>query len=549
MRHIKNIALAAMGSILIFSCNKKIESLQTNPNNPTTVPPSLILGTVLTDMSGTVTNASATGYNAGSMIGNLGGTASWDAVHRWNQYYCVNYNYYNVNNYSWQNGPFDSYQVLNNVVQMEKEAITRGAAAVNPYTAIGKFVRAFYYYNMTSLMGDIPQANALEGTANPAPSYTPQKQVFQYVLNVLDTANTQLAALIAASDNTLMATASQDIYYGGVLTQWQKAVNSFKLRVLVSLSLQASDPDLKVGQQFANIINNPTTYPIFQSQADDLQFVYKASYNLYYFSPAVYGSIAARYNMAQTYVQALTNINDARVYVTSEPAWKLVDSLGYAPTDFRAFVGSSTGEGMDKMLVEAERGIYSYINRKRYFDTYVGEPDVLVGYKEMCFNIAEAINRGWIGGSAESWYKTGMTESFKFYGLDPAQTSFTAYFQLPSQGTIGSYTAFPFTFDFNTYYSQPAVQYAGGQTGLNQIALQKYLAMFQNSGWEAYFNHRRTGIPAFQGGVGVGNNGVIPLRWSYPATEQANNAANWKAALANQGFASDDLNETMWLIK
>ena len=304
-----------------------------------------------------------------------------------------------------------------------------------------------------------------------------------------------------------------------------------------------------MAQQFAKIFNTPATYPIFQGQADDLAFVYQPTYNLYYFSPAVYGSIAGRYNLAQTYTQAVKGLNDARVLVTGEPAWKLVDSLGYSPTDFRAFNGSNTGENIVTMQGEAQAGLYSFINRKRYFSTYVGEPDVLVGYKEMCFNIAEAANRGWITADAATWYKTGITESFKFYGLDPAQTSFTAYYQLPSQNSLGEYTAYPFTFDFNAYYNQAAVKYAAGATGINQIALQKYIAMFQNSGWESYFNHRRTGIPAFTSGIGVGNNGIVPQRWAYPVSEQTINAANWKAALANQQFSTDDLNGTMWLLK
>jgi Starch-binding associating with outer membrane len=544
----KHILIAALGSMLIFSCTKTIQDLETNPNNPTSVPPALILGGVLTDLSGTATGASAGGSTAGTTIGNLGGIASWDAVSRWNQYYCANYNYYNVNNYTWQSGPFDGYLVLQNVVQMEKEAISRGAAVVNPYAAIGRFVRAWYYYNMTSMMGDIPVGDALLGSLNPNPPYTPQKQVFQYILNTLDTANTQFASLIAAGDVSLSTT--QDIYYNGNLVKWQQLVNSFKLRVLISLSLQSSDADLNVPAQFANIFNNPVKYPVFQSQADDLAFVYQPSYNLYYFNESNYNSIATRYNMAYTYIQAMDSLNDPRVFVTSEPAWKLVDSLGYAPTDFRAFNGSSTGESITKMVTEASAGLYSFINRKRYFAGFTGEPDVLVGYKEMCFNIAEAMNRGWItGGNAETWYMNGITQSFQFYGIDPTQTSFTAYFQQPTQTAYGDYTAYPVTYSFPTYYNQAAVKYTPGAPGLSQIALQKYIAMFVNSGWEGYFNWRRTGVPTFQNGIGIGNNNVVPLRWSYPVSEQSINRTNWLAALSNQQFATDDLNETLWLLK
>ena len=73
--------------------------------------------------------------------------------------------------------------------------------------------------------------------------------------------------------------------------------------------------------------------------------------------------------------------------------------------------------------------------------------------------------------------------------------------------------------------------------------------MFENSGYEPYFNWRKVGVPAFEGGVGVGNNGVIPVRWTYPTSEQAQNGANWNAALKNQGFSADDVNQKIWLLK
>ena len=77
---------------------------------------------------------------------------------------------------------------------MEKEASSRGEAAINPHEAVGRFVSACYYYNLTSLFGDVPLTDALKGSTNTKPSYTPQQQIFQYILNELDTANTDFAA-------------------------------------------------------------------------------------------------------------------------------------------------------------------------------------------------------------------------------------------------------------------------------------------------------------------------------------------------------------------
>jgi len=539
MKQIKNIFVLFCGAIFIISCNKQIQEKQIDPNNPTSVPPNLILGTVLTDMSGTGSG------------GSLGGINSWSSVHAWNQYHCQNYDYYGNNIYSWTNGSFDPYLVLKNVVQMEKEATSKGVSDVNPYEAVGRFINSYYFYNLTSIFGDVPITEALEAPANTTPSYTPQEQVFQYVLNELDTANTDLATLITSNDNSLSA--SQDIYYGGDLSKWQKLVNSFKLRVLVSLSNKASDATLNVPTQFANIINNPSKYPIFTSQSDDLEFMYNPgggnTYSTYPFDPSNFGSIAGRYNMAATYVNALTSMSDPRVFITCEPASAIWGS-DPNPCQFKYFVGASTGEPVQSMYGNASAGLYSFINRFRYYSNFTGEPDVLVGYKEMLFNIAESIERGWVSGNAETFYKTGITESMSFYGIDVNQTNFTAYFLPPGANSVTQVAPYPFSFNFSNYYAQPAVQLSStAALAINQIVMQKYITCFENSGYEGYYNWRRTGVPAFQSGAGVGNNGIIPLRWAYPVSEQVQNKANWSAALSAQQFSADDLNQTMWLLK
>ena len=156
MQNIKHIFLIAVTFLVATSCNKQIADKQKDPNDPTSVPSSLILGTVLTDISGTgaAGRLSATGSSEG--------VNSWDAAHRWNQYHCSNYDYYDNNIYSWANGNFDPYLVMKNVVQMENEATAIGTPALNPYGAVGRFVRAYYFYNLTSMFGDVPLTDALQ---------------------------------------------------------------------------------------------------------------------------------------------------------------------------------------------------------------------------------------------------------------------------------------------------------------------------------------------------------------------------------------------------
>ena len=75
------------------------------------------------------------------------------------------------------------------------------------------------------------------------------------------------------------------------------------------------------------------------------------------------------------------------------------------------------------------------------------------------------------------------------------------------------------------------------------------MAYARNSGYQAYFQWRRTGVPTFNAGPGTGNGGVIPLRWQYPTNEITTNNDNLQAALQSQYGGNDDINAKMWLIK
>ena len=164
----------------------------------------------------------------------------------------------------------------------------------------------------------------------------------------------------------------------------------------------------------------------------------------------------------------------------------------------------------------------------------------------MCLNIAEAINRGWITGSADTWYQKGVKAMFTFYGItDGANTvSFL-------KGTApGDYVNYTMNFSFTNYFNQSAVKYAGDNTtGLNQILTQRYLSLARNSGLAGYYQWRRTGVPTFDAGPGTGNSNIIPLRFQYPSSELSTNGTNLNAALTSQFGGKDDINAKMWIIQ
>jgi len=516
--------LSILTVITISSCKKDFADLTLNDNKPSSVPASLLFNGVANNMAVLPETA--------------------DEVY--NQYYLYNYDYYGNNRYDFSYGD-DYYTTLKNVVAMETQATKAGSAALNPYSALGKFFRAFYFSKMSMEMGDIPMTQALQGITTLEPAYDTQKAVMLQCLNWLDGANTDLTSLIASGDNSL----ASDIYLGNSLAAWQKVVNSFRIRLLVQLSKRTDDTDINVAAQFATMIGNPTKYPLMASASDNLQYTFVIPNNYYPQNPNNFGQSGSRKNMSSTYVGLLTSLKDPRVFVTAEPARSLVDSLKQSPTDFASFIGADPGEDLSLMYNNAGLQKYSFINRKHFYSTFTGEPSIIVGYAELMFNIAEGINRGWATGDAESYYTAGIKSSMTAYGI-PENGAFTAYFYRPGSTDVTvatNYDTYSIPSSFVTYYSQAGVKYAAGATGLTEILVQKYIALFRHSGLESYFTYRRTGIPNFTTGPGTGNGTRIALRFKYPAAERTSNATNYNKALESQYGGNDDINGTMWILK
>lgn len=524
--------------LALSSCKKSFEDLSSNQNKPSSVPPSLLLTGVLNDM-----------YNGAN--GDNGPNSQNEII---DQYYLYNYDYYGNNRYDFGSGD-NYYSTLENVVKMEEEALKSGGAAVNPYNALGNFFRAYFFTQMSLEVGDLPLNDALKGLTNLTPAYNTQKDVFKQAFLWLDSANTDFNQLITKPDLSITAGGQilkGDIYYGNDLKKWQKVVNTYRLRLLLELSKKENDPELNIKQQFATIIGNKAQYPVFENEGDNLQYTYVAPTNFYPNNPGSFGFDASRKNMSSTYLGLLTQLQDPRTFVVAEPARYNVDVQKKSPTDFSSFIGADPGLDLGVMYSEAGAGKYSFLNRKYFFSTYTGEKSIIIGYAEMEFNIAEAINRGWASGDAEAYYTAGIKSSIQSYGI-PLTGSFSAYFYRPGSTDVtnaANYDAFPVNVDFNTYYAQPLVKYTGNAAdGLKQILQQKYLALFRHSGLESYFTYRRTGVPAFSTGSGNGNGNRIAMRFQYAGSERSANTSNYNAALQSQYSGNDDINGIMWILQ
>lgn len=529
----KTLLFFAALTILTTACEKKFEELESDPNLPEKVPASLLLNGIETSMANF--------------------QRPWNLEQRWSQFACCNYNYYGNQEYNWSGGTL-FYTTLKNVIKMEEEAIAGGANDLNPYSALGKFFRAYFFYEMTMRVGDLPMTEALDGVNNLAPKYDTQKDIFIQVLTWLEESNTDLQVLISGADNTL----SGDYFFNNDLRKWQKTINTFRLRVLIALSKKSADADLNVKASFAAVMADKSKYPVYADMGDNLQFTWINPFNKYPINPDNFGFDATRYNMSSTHIGLLTSLKDPRVFAVADPAGSKLKS-GILPSDHAAFIGASPAEDLADMSSKAGQdngagfvpGVYSFYGRYRYYRTYTAENTILIGYAEMSFNIAEATNLGWITGDAADWYKKGIQSAIGFYNIKDGENTF---YYLRSGGKVSEsadYIGYQVNFGFNDYYSQPEVMYAGNNAnGLEQIFKQKYLSFFQNSGFEAYYNYRRTGIPEFaKGGPGTGNSGLIPRRFQYPGTERTTNADNLTEALQRQFNGDDDINADMWVVQ
>jgi hypothetical protein len=512
--------------VTISGCKKDFEEKTINNNKPTAVQASLLLNGILTSKGLVETPDGSKETN--------------------NQYYLNNYDYYGNNRYDFKYGD-DYYTILKNVTEMEKQAL-KGGSAVNSYGALAKFFKAYLFTKMSMEMGDIPMTAALSGIDNLTPAYDTQKNVMLQSLALLESANTDLTTLIAAKENILAG----DIFFNGDLLKWQKTINTFRIRLLLQLSKRADDDaQLNVKGQFADIVNNKTKYPIMESAADNMQYIFISPTNYYPQTPDNFGQSGSRKNTSATYIGLLTKLKDPRVFVTAEPSRYQVETLKQSPADFSSFIGADAGEDLGIMYNNAGLQKYSFLNRKRYYSTYTGEPSIQVGYAELMFNIAEGIYRGWATGNAEDYYTAGIKSSMDFYRIPTGKGTFTASFYRPGSTNVAlttNYDNYTINVDWDAYYNQPAVKY-NTANALTQIVQQKYLALFRHSGLESYFTYRRTGIPTFTTGPGTGNGGRIASRFQYHENERTANTANYQNALQTQYGGNDDINGIMYILK
>ncbi len=535
----KTVALGAAISLVATSCQKG--DLLSNPNaatESTAIPVSLILNHVTAN------------FIRGEELPFNGDQNGANNAFKMDQYQVANYSkYWGNNEYSWSYSGH-SYEILKYAIKLEDQSKLQLGNTTNKYFAVAKFLRAYSAIWLSQRVGDIPMAQA-GNIAYPTPVFDTQKDVYKNSLTLLEDANTMFTALNNAS-NSNTAFDGGDIFNLTNL-QWQKLINTYHLRVLISLSKRADDnADLNIKAQFAAIVTNPTKYPIMTANSDNMVYKFNSvnQYPNFQQGNTPYNNFM---DVSKTVLDITTANKDPRTYVIATPAPKQIAAPISKPiSDFTAYVGADPKLSLSDIQTASDGGNLSYFNALRYFGSNTGataEPFIFIGYPELCFNIAEGINRGWAttltATDAKSWYDKGIAASFSNFGLNVTSNSTVTISNLAvtGQGTV--------TTDNATFLANVAYNTGSASTALTQILQQKYIAMFMNSGYEAFFNYRRTGVPSFsQSGPGTGTaNGLIPKRWLYPIDEINYNNANYKTSIGSQYGGVDDVTKDTWLTK
>ena len=418
---------------------------------------------------------------------------------------------------------FGSYYKL---VSAQKMVELAEAYNQEAYIGLAKFVEAYKMYYLTMEVGDIPYSDALNGESGGIkPKYDTQKEV---MLGILKSLEESYANFSKAKDF------DGDPMMGGSIEKWKKIVTALQLKVLINLSLKESDPDLNVKSRFAALVANSD---LMESNDDNFQVVFSAKKGQRYptynddFNYKEYPMLSI------TLVDVLKKFKDYRLFYYAEPAESKLNE-GIEGDSWDAYIGVNPSDPNSDIMAAYGRKEFCNINL-RYKNDPAGEPFITLGYAEQNFILAEAALRGWISGSADTYYKKGIEASMRFI----ADNTVDEYCH--GHKITDEYIA--------SYLENPDIQLTMGKdNGLEMLMTQRYLASFLHCPWDVYYDHRRSGYPELPMNEETNQNEVktqLPKRWMYPQSELDYNSDNVKEAIQRQYGGEDNHNALMWILQ
>lgn len=377
--------------------------------------------------------------------------------------------------------------------------------------------QAYSFMVLTDTYGDIPYTDAGAGYISQviSPKYDTQQTVYAGIIKELTEATTALDATKTIE--------TADIMYGGDVAKWKKLGNSLLLRA----GMRLSKVDAAQAQQ---IVAKAIAGGVISSNADNAFIKHDANYTNG-IGQMLNSTEAANFYMSAPFVDYLKKNNDPRLksiavrYVGASSGPE--QTTARASTDPTIQIGMPFGYDNNTISVPFKaanlKSFYDYtqVDRNRMVKTQ--SPMFFVTHAQTQLLLAEAVQRGWTTGSAETFYNAGVKAHMEQLAAYDANSA------VPTAAIDAYLMANPFV----------------SATALEQINTQYWVASFLN-GPETFANFRRSGFPKLTPNPFPGKSikGDFIKRLTYPSSEISINSTNVKEAISRMG--ADDLDTKVW---
>ncbi len=422
MNTIKYILLFVFACII--SCDQDFETINTNPNAPTEVQPSLLLRQVIYNYG---EEMSYEGFVAGNLLG---------------QYFTmVDFNLFDRHSLTDPQLGGNPWPVLYQNLKDNEGIIDQAQSktSLSVYEGPALILKAYMTAALTDIFGDVPYSEALQGQiGNTTPVYDPQSDIYTALGGILDNLEKGILAIENYSGNLPL---EGDILLGGDLDLWLRFANSLKIKSLVRISskVDVSDQLQTIYDEGLFIMDNTqnATFDFTDGRPNSfrMQQLRDGDFNLYILS--------------ETMEEILKSLDDPRLKVFFRP-------IGNDPSAslFRGLLN-----GPDASTTSISVADYSLTGT--IFREHTGDLDAnFMTAWETHFLLAEAAERGWINADAKNHYETGVQLAFEYW-----QTSMPIDY-LTNQAAYGT----------------------NGENKIEQIITQKWIANMINGyeGWIEY---------------------------------------------------------------
>lgn len=483
--------IVAIGS----GCTKDYLDVNTNPNSLPSATPSFVLTNAMNTTTSNLINANETGsYWAGHWTQSSSYILSPETF---------SYNFTD-GNFNYWDGIYDNLQDYQYVID------NADASDQKYFKGPAKVMKAYLFAALVDMYGNIPYTDALKGVGSLAPKFDDQKAIYEDLIKVLDTALVDIKATPFAS-----AFSSADIIFRGNLTNWAKFANSLKIRLLIHQA-RIAGREAYITAEINKIVAEGSGFITGQDVGVGGPTFYIATAGK--LNP-IYDRWGYDANGAQ---RALGRFPRPTQYlfdilIASDDTFRL-KRIAYAKGGEKASTpGISTVPEIVSNYVGVPFGVSSgytapatsSIGPSLFTKGEFNRAFILMTAAEVQLSLAEAKQRFpavALPGTAQSYYEEGVRESFRTLGVANAAAQANL---LLASGKVDA--------DWNASTDK-----------LKAIATQKWLALVNFSGLEAWTEYRKTGIPNIPQAATVTGT-KRPVRLFYPNTEGGSNTANVKA--------------------